>query len=896
MTRLCIPADYDSNKLSAWNQEQALNWGKVWLGGFIYGRGYCLPAAIKNTGTSTNLLRLNYSNPDFIIPSSIVENYCNWSHDKTNHKFSFEFFLDNDQEEEDVTEIYDDDESFWGDLETGSGSYGITTSEETTEVEKGSSSLKMEVGSGSYSSVGITHGYGSGQDWSDKDFFCLYVYGANTGETLWVQIQCPDYSNRLTWSRTDNFSGWKRLILPLNNAEYPAGSPDLSDVNSILIYYIPSQTFTSYLDRTVVDVGQWVDLDAYVPDDLQDGDGGTTYAVKVYAWDGAAYQPFMFWDAQTNDPNEGSIQDYSKLEFLDGTTADLIYSAWRDALTMFVWGERGGSKLVKQNWGNMGDTTYSSYYGCLKRIGFALKMAPDDGQDASDAGISQCKLKLEVYYEGDTTVRDTAGRYHGTRQGCLEAKGEEGMALDFNGTTDRVNVGDIDSLDFGLSDSFTVMAKIKQGAWGGWDSVVSKFNSGGGGSAGWALHSNFTNNQKKPRFYIKDANANETVATSDDAIDLGTWYHLAGVRDVAEDKIYIYVDGVEKDNTEDGSDSSLANTHSVRIAMNSGGYEVFEGIIDEVRIYNRALSASEIKDAANGTITRDGLVAEWLFEDDWNFGRTTYEFENSSNQYYGLQNMNESWLVAFDATTKDIEFLILSKRPTGLKVRADEDEVIDRIDLTLAKGTRVFAGELIHGDLTRDASGNGVPDFLSGGKPTNEVNPSVIYDDVESFWSLSNIGSGSIEGAISEDTANEIKGTSCLQLVVGAGSNLYVELSHDYGAGSMQDWSNYKFFCIYFYGANSSLTFRVHLGSPDWSNRWTWDIIDNFTGWKRIILSLNNPDSTVGSPSGLDAIRYIWITGLNGQYTWRIDRTVVDVESLIGIPYIVGKMFAGGYP
>jgi len=45
-------------------------------------------------------------------------------------------------------------------------------------------------------------------------------------------------------------------------------------------------------------------------------------------------------------------------------------------------------------------------------------------------------------------------------------------------------------------------------------------------------------------------------------------------------------------------------------------------------------------------------------------------------------------------------------------VRADENELIDRIDLTLAKGTRVFAGELVHGDLTRDTDADDVPDFL----------------------------------------------------------------------------------------------------------------------------------------------------------------------------------------
>lgn len=77
-----------------------------------------------------------------------------------------------------------------------------------------------------------------------------------------------------------------------------------------------------------------------------------------------------------------------------------------------------------------------------------------------------------------------------------------------------------------------------------------------------------------------------------------------------------------------------------------------------------------------------------------------------------MQNWNERWLALFDPTTKDVEFLIFSERPTTLTVRADEDENIDMLQIILPKGAMVWLGELTHRDLTIDSDSDGVPDFI----------------------------------------------------------------------------------------------------------------------------------------------------------------------------------------
>jgi hypothetical protein len=78
-------------------------------------------------------------------------------------------------------------------------------------------------------------------------------------------------------------------------------------------------------------------------------------------------------------------------------------------------------------------------------------------------------------------------------------------------------------------------------------------------------------------------------------VSLNTWYHVVGVYDGA---FLIYINGkldnsVEHTGTIDTNDSDLI----------LGGYystgNLIDGTLDDVRIYNRALSATEIKQLYN---------------------------------------------------------------------------------------------------------------------------------------------------------------------------------------------------------------------------------------------------------------------------------------------------------
>jgi len=73
----------------------------------------------------------------------------------------------------------------------------------------------------------------------------------------------------------------------------------------------------------------------------------------------------------------------------------------------------------------------------------------------------------------------------------------------------------------------------------------------------------------------------------------GQWHHVAGVYDGS--RIYLYVDGVE-DVSEPATGSINTNNFNVLIGENAElTGRTFHGMIDDVRIYHRALTADDIQ-------------------------------------------------------------------------------------------------------------------------------------------------------------------------------------------------------------------------------------------------------------------------------------------------------------
>jgi Concanavalin A-like lectin/glucanases superfamily/Bacterial Ig domain len=192
-----------------------------------------------------------------------------------------------------------------------------------------------------------------------------------------------------------------------------------------------------------------------------------------------------------------------------------------------------------------------------------------------------------------TAVADASGHGHGgTVEGASWTReGKFGSALAFDGTHDWVTVADASDLD--LSQGMTLEAWVRPSALGtSWRTVLFKERSGG---VVYSLYANQSSGLPDGQVYI----GGEQNATGSVQLPLATWTHLAVTFDGAS--LRLYVDGTLTRTTAvsgamSGSDGPL------RIGGNAIWDEWFDGLIDELRIYNRALSPTEIQTDMNAPV------------------------------------------------------------------------------------------------------------------------------------------------------------------------------------------------------------------------------------------------------------------------------------------------------
>jgi len=176
-------------------------------------------------------------------------------------------------------------------------------------------------------------------------------------------------------------------------------------------------------------------------------------------------------------------------------------------------------------------------------------------------------------------------RNHGTIDGATWVAGRRGSALSFDGVNDYVGVPDSSSLD--IVNYVTMAAWIKPSFAGdGYPYVASK------GDDMYTLYLNKAT--KKAMFGFRRASDNawgQVIGAT--PLTAGTWNHIVGLYDGTDMKIY--VNGVLDETASRPGETIKTDNLNFYIGTLKGTSQPFDGIIDEVRIYNRALTAAEIK-------------------------------------------------------------------------------------------------------------------------------------------------------------------------------------------------------------------------------------------------------------------------------------------------------------
>jgi len=195
---------------------------------------------------------------------------------------------------------------------------------------------------------------------------------------------------------------------------------------------------------------------------------------------------------------------------------------------------------------------------------------------------------LVAYYKFENNVLDDTGINNGTNHGAVFVGGKIGKALKFNGSSDYVEVPNSNSL--GIINEITITAWVKA------DSLHAAVNdiATKATSTDWRYANYRLGCLEDTRVIFVIGNEVASYNNIDSNVALGNnWKHIAAVANGS--LMSLYING-SLDKSQPQTVSLAPNSATLRIGFVNGGVlnNHFNGTIDEVRIYNKALSSEEI--------------------------------------------------------------------------------------------------------------------------------------------------------------------------------------------------------------------------------------------------------------------------------------------------------------
>ena len=209
---------------------------------------------------------------------------------------------------------------------------------------------------------------------------------------------------------------------------------------------------------------------------------------------------------------------------------------------------------------------------------------------------------------GGATTTDASGNGNdGTLNAPTWDSGKFGGALNFDGVDDFVDCGNPSILDFGTGD-FTISAWIKTT-----DRAGETVFGNGGDNSGGKRYSLYVEGDPGVKILVDDDSTKYDPEGNIQVVD-GQWHHLVGMRDGTT--LRVYVDGVEDEGVKahgestipaayDLSGTSQHNAYIGALTANDTGERIkfWGGLIDDVALWNRALTQGEIAELIAGSIT-----------------------------------------------------------------------------------------------------------------------------------------------------------------------------------------------------------------------------------------------------------------------------------------------------
>ena len=271
---------------------------------------------------------------------------------------------------------------------------------------------------------------------------------------------------------------------------------------------------------------------------------------------------------------------------------------------------------------------------------------------------------LSALGENDTHVVDVSGNgNNGTVTNAIwNSSGKYGGAMQFDGNGDYVNITNIVPFNFERNDSFTFSVWFKSSGSSATQSLLGRYDntvnwngyalfirvSAYGSCPANSIHFNLENNWNGNRI---------DVCTGAKADIYNVWHHVALTYNGSSKAsgVKIYYDGTSQALTLylDTLTQSTKNNLPLHIGDDSDS-DWFNGSIDEVRIWNRSLSASEVNQMYMSNLQKYNQTQWYLYVNQTKNSTTgldlgTYTYFASAKDTTGNENLTETRYVTIQA-------------------------------------------------------------------------------------------------------------------------------------------------------------------------------------------------------------------------------------------------------
>ena len=194
---------------------------------------------------------------------------------------------------------------------------------------------------------------------------------------------------------------------------------------------------------------------------------------------------------------------------------------------------------------------------------------------------------LIAWWKAEDNAYDSVGGNNGTpMNGATYGTGRVGQAFSFDGVNDYVEMPNSDSLNFGANQPMSINMWVKRTSTSGSQIIFAK-RPGCGAQVHYQLQWYEPNNWMT---FCSTNGFDNGVTTTVDKLPLNTWTFISITYDGAMATMYINGNPVA---------SHAMSFDPVSVPLRLGGEpscggQLFGGLIDEVKIFNRALSAAEV--------------------------------------------------------------------------------------------------------------------------------------------------------------------------------------------------------------------------------------------------------------------------------------------------------------